>query len=323
MVFNTSRRLLGNPEDAADATHEVFLRAAASLHAAPDGKDARAWLTTVARNHCLDLLRRRRRFRAALTTLGASASELQSETVVVDRQLAQTVLEQLAVRERQALWQSHVEERPVGEIAERLGMSYMAAAQLLSRARRRAALVAAELAAILGLVREGLLRRRTMIQGGVQPVASVLAIPLVVTALVSTSSGTPVGYAAQPSVAAAPFQSVPRRDADHPSGSSVTNPNVGPLQSGPANATTSIAQTAGGVLHSTIGNAQQAGSPLPVAQPPSPRPACTQSLPPHAISPPGPPRKWGHLKHCNQVESVSDRSSHRPTGNRPRKHKSG
>ena len=172
-VARTCRRLLQNPEDAADATHEVFLRAAASLHTAPDGKDARAWLTTVARNYCLDVLRRKRRLQSALTTLGSGISELQSETVVVDRQLAQAVLEQLAVRERRALWESHVEDRTVGEIAERLGLSYMAAAQLLHRARRRAALVAAELAALLALLRLGVRKGVIKIQTAAHPVATI------------------------------------------------------------------------------------------------------------------------------------------------------
>jgi DNA-directed RNA polymerase specialized sigma24 family protein len=35
-VFNVSYRLLNSREDAADATHEVFLRAANSLSEAPD-----------------------------------------------------------------------------------------------------------------------------------------------------------------------------------------------------------------------------------------------------------------------------------------------
>jgi len=53
-VFNQCRRLLTSREDAADATHEVFLRAAASLSEDPNTPQARAWLITVARNHSID-----------------------------------------------------------------------------------------------------------------------------------------------------------------------------------------------------------------------------------------------------------------------------
>src|SRR4029077_9071855 len=71
---------------------------------------------------------------------------------VVDRSFVQAVLAQLRARERQVLWQSAVEYRPIGEIGSYLGLSYMAAAQLLHRARRHASLVAARIAAIFGLL---------------------------------------------------------------------------------------------------------------------------------------------------------------------------
>jgi DNA-directed RNA polymerase specialized sigma24 family protein len=70
-------------EDAADATHEVFLRAANSLSKAPDIAQARAWLTKVARNYAIDLLRRRERFGSAMTTL-AHAKRSAANVVVYD-----------------------------------------------------------------------------------------------------------------------------------------------------------------------------------------------------------------------------------------------
>jgi RNA polymerase sigma-70 factor (ECF subfamily) len=268
MVFMTCRRLLQDAEEAADATHEVFLRAVASLHVAPDGDDARAWLTTVARNYCLDTLRRRRRLRSALTTLGAGATQLESENVVVDRQLAQAVLNQLAVRERQALWDSHVEQRSVGEIASRLGLSYLATAQLLSRARRRAALVAAELAAILLLLRSGLRRTRTTIQNlAAHPVAALLIIPVVVTALISTGSG----IQSRPAAAAAVARAYRQAAAPSRPGPPPTSPRVGALSSGQSGAAGSIIHSAPqAVLSVTL---QRTVAPVPVtvhASTPSP-----------------------------------------------------
>ena len=263
-VFATCRRLLNSREDAADATQEVFLRAAASLHVAPDGKDARAWLTTVARNYCLDILRRRHRLRSALTTLGAGLAQPESETIVVDRQLAQAVLDQLAVRERQALWESHVEQRSVGEIAERLGLTYLAAAQLLSRARRRAALVAAELAAIFALLRSGLARRRMALQNLAHPVAAVLVVPLVAIVVISAGSGTPYGYTAHAFVAQSVPHTVPRRRADV----GEVAPKVTPAA--PAVPTTTVARVA-----QTAAPVRIAAVSLPPAHPvlPLPNPA--------------------------------------------------
>ena len=68
-VVRLCTRLLRNPEDAADAAQDVFVIAANSLDPGAPPAQARAWLLTVARNHCLDLLRRRTRLGKALVTL--------------------------------------------------------------------------------------------------------------------------------------------------------------------------------------------------------------------------------------------------------------
>ncbi len=214
-VFNLCRRLLTSREDAADASHEVFLRAAASLSEAPNTPQARAWLITVARNHCIDLLRRRERFGSALTTLAATA-DAGSESVraVEDRQLLLAVLQQLDVRDRQALWQSAVERRPLAEIARSFGLSYMAAAQVLHRARRRASVVATRLAVILGLAQLGRAAQRSNLVLRSQQVAAVVVMPLVIAAVVvSSSPHTPIGAhaSAQAATAQSPGPSVGHR----------------------------------------------------------------------------------------------------------------
>jgi RNA polymerase sigma factor (sigma-70 family) len=188
-VFRVCQRLLQNRDDAADATHEVFLRAIASLPGEPSGDRARAWLITVAHHHCLDVLRRQKRLRSALHTLASDAErDGQAEQAVVDRQFVDAILRQLRDRERQALWQSAVEHRPVAEIATYLGLSYMAAAQLLHRARQRASLVAAKLAAILGLLELDRLWRRARLGAEAHPLSVAVVMPLVVAGLVAASS---------------------------------------------------------------------------------------------------------------------------------------
>src|SRR2546430_9193403 len=92
-VFKRCGALLKSGEDAADAAHEVFLIALNSLAPDTEAKRARAWLLTVAHNHCLDLLRRRRRLGRALVTLGANpdaGSDL--EAGIVDRDYVQGLL---------------------------------------------------------------------------------------------------------------------------------------------------------------------------------------------------------------------------------------
>ena len=198
-VESYCRRFLNSAEDAADATHEVFLRALSSLDASPSSSQARSWLITVAQNYCLDVVRRRRRMQAALTTLGADAGRTtESEAEVINRQLLQAVLQQLGERERQALWQSAVERRTLTEIASYLGMSYMAAAQLVHRARKHASVVAAKLAAVMGLAAANSMRRRSPVLTFAQSLAVVAVMPLVLVAVATPSSSAQITPVAKP-----------------------------------------------------------------------------------------------------------------------------
>jgi len=60
-IYSYSYRLLGNREDAADVTQEVFLRACLAWKSLRDHERLGVWLHHVATNVCLDLLRRHRR----------------------------------------------------------------------------------------------------------------------------------------------------------------------------------------------------------------------------------------------------------------------
>src|SRR2546430_15550188 len=112
-VLKRCGAILKSGEDAADAAHEVFLIALNSLAPDTEEKRARAWLLTVAHNHCLDLLRRRRRLGRALLTLGANpdaGSDL--EAGIPDPQFVQGVLGPLSLLQRPPPWQSARGPRP-------------------------------------------------------------------------------------------------------------------------------------------------------------------------------------------------------------------
>jgi RNA polymerase sigma-70 factor (ECF subfamily) len=194
-VMALCRRLLSDPEDAADAAHEVFLKAATSMSVETPGRNARSWLLAVARNHCIDLLRRRQRMGTALATLGESPDAfLEPEKAVEDREFVAGVLDKLRPRERQALWQSAVESRPLAEIAAYLGLSYMAAGQLLHRARKHAALAAAKLATALGLTQLARPGHRPNLALLTPQLAAVVVVPVLIAAATvgsSASSGRP------------------------------------------------------------------------------------------------------------------------------------
>ena len=184
-VLRLCRRMLGNPQDAADACQEVFIRAAHSASSLPP----RPWLLTVARNYCLDQIRRQKRFNTAINTLGADWSGgADPESSVVDRDTVDGIFKQLSQRERSVLWQSAVERRPLAEIANGLRLNYMAAGQVVSRARRHAFTLAMKVAAIFVGLRV-ITRRVTAM-----PVKLVAAAVVPVAALsVQSSSSTVAG----------------------------------------------------------------------------------------------------------------------------------
>ncbi len=59
-AYNLGRWLLGNEQDAADAVHDAYLRAARAAHTYAGG-NARAWWLTIVRNCCLAKLSLRKR----------------------------------------------------------------------------------------------------------------------------------------------------------------------------------------------------------------------------------------------------------------------
>ena len=212
-VFKRCGVMLKSGEDAADAAHEVFLIALNSLAPDTEAKRARAWLLTVAQNHCVDVLRRRRRFGRALLTLGADQDARGDlEAGVVDRDFVDGLLRQLSLRERMALWQSAVEHRPLADIATGLQLSYSAAAQVVHRARQRAVRLGAGIAAILislalpRLVRR-VLDRMAPVRTGAESLldahrlVALGALPVI--AAISLQSSTATGTAPAPTAAVA------------------------------------------------------------------------------------------------------------------------
>jgi RNA polymerase sigma-70 factor (ECF subfamily) len=231
-VLRVCSSILRNADDAADATQEVFVIALESLDPNATSAAARAWLLTVARNHCLDLLRRRKRLGKALTTLGPDDSPgTDVETAVADRDFVDIVFKQLSKRERLALWQSAVESRPLADIASRLRLSYMAAAQVLHRARRHASQAAGRVAVVFGIVRLG---RHQAGAGPIlvaQRVAVAVAVPLIVVSM-NTSSAVPQAASAAPPAISAAQSPSGGGAAAHPSLAPAALPNPDSLLPG-------------------------------------------------------------------------------------------
>src|SRR5947209_19971693 len=59
-VYNFCLRLLGQPDDAADVVQETFVQLDSHLGRLDEHEPLAPWLFRVARNRCIDLIRRRR-----------------------------------------------------------------------------------------------------------------------------------------------------------------------------------------------------------------------------------------------------------------------
>lgn len=203
-IVRLCMRQLGDPNDAEDAAQETFRRALQQR----DGVvgDPLPWLIAVARNVCIDELRRRRSGRTALERTAAAGSASQSdaegednpERVVVGRMFVHELLGRLTPAERRVVAGTVMDGQSGGEVAASLGVTASTARVLLARAREKMRRYLSDgQAAMNGLVFLGWrtsmrVRHRVLARPvAMQPRVELLFPALVMTALVS-STGAPV-----------------------------------------------------------------------------------------------------------------------------------
>jgi RNA polymerase sigma-70 factor (ECF subfamily) len=100
-VYNLTYRMLGNAEDAEDASQEIFLRAYTRLESFDRQRRFSTWLLSIGSNYCIDRLRRRR---FSWLTLDDAAFALPS----AERGPERTALD----HERQAVVQAALQKLP-------------------------------------------------------------------------------------------------------------------------------------------------------------------------------------------------------------------
>jgi RNA polymerase sigma-70 factor, ECF subfamily len=152
-IYTYVYRLLGNQDDAADATQEVFLRACLHWEQLRDRESLGEWLYRVATNLCIDVLRKRKRLswwklprphredegneeEGDEETLTAPSADYGGMAVVAEREHLQLALARLPHEYAVVLVLSVAQGIPYQEIASILGVSPGATASRLSRAKR-------------------------------------------------------------------------------------------------------------------------------------------------------------------------------------------
>ncbi|HKB46191.1 MAG TPA: sigma-70 family RNA polymerase sigma factor [Ktedonobacterales bacterium] len=151
-VYGLCYRLLGTGEESRDASQEAFVRAYTGIRDFDARQPFAAWVLRIARNHCIDLLRRRR---PTLALQAESRSDEGPETGVapelsdhyamggeqaVQELEAQRDLERavaaLPPRYREVIALFHVQHHSYAEIADALGVPMGTVMTWLHRARK-------------------------------------------------------------------------------------------------------------------------------------------------------------------------------------------
>jgi RNA polymerase sigma-70 factor (ECF subfamily) len=142
-VFNLCYRMLGDPAEAEDASQEAFLKAYRALKRYDPNRKFVNWMLSIASNHCIDRLRKRRLKTTSLDNLlpgqmkpdpnPGPESRLSMDE---GRQSVREMLETLSEKDRAAIVMRYWYDMSYQEIAESLDLTVSAVKSRLHRARR-------------------------------------------------------------------------------------------------------------------------------------------------------------------------------------------
>ena len=142
-VYTCALRLVGNPEDAADVTQDVYLRVVRKLGGFRHEASFTTWLNRVTTNVAMSALKRRtRRITVEGGTVPAEARDLapdpaeRAESVALARRLERLVA-RLPETQRQVLVLRDIYGQSTDEVADAMGISPGAVKVRLFRARER------------------------------------------------------------------------------------------------------------------------------------------------------------------------------------------
>ncbi len=140
LVMAMAINLLGNRQDAEDACQETFLQVFKNIERYDPERSFKTWLLTIVYRRCLDMIKKRRRFRefaakARFEMPGSTATG--NPDPGLSRALPSKLLETLSPRERTALCLWANEDYAATEIAEVMACSASTARVTLFNARRK------------------------------------------------------------------------------------------------------------------------------------------------------------------------------------------
>ncbi len=143
-VYNLCYRLLGERTEAEDATQEAFLKAYYNLARYDHERSFKTWVLSIASNHCIDRLRKRRMSYVSIdesipATLSLASDDPEPEQALLGHersQLIQAMLNDLQPDYRATVVLRYWYDYSYAEIAEILGDTESAVKSRLYRARQ-------------------------------------------------------------------------------------------------------------------------------------------------------------------------------------------
>jgi RNA polymerase sigma-70 factor (ECF subfamily) len=143
-VYNLCYRLLGERTEAEDATQEAFLKAYYHLGRYDHERSFKTWILSIASNHCIDRLRKRRMSYVSIdegvpATLSLASDEPEPEQALLGNERSQhiqSLLHTLQPDYRAAVVLRYWYDYSYAEIAEILGDTESAIKSRLYRARQ-------------------------------------------------------------------------------------------------------------------------------------------------------------------------------------------
>lgn len=145
-VYNLCYRMLGNSTEAEDATQEAFLRAYVNLQRYDPSRSFKTWVMSIASNHCIDIIRKRRMQLLSLDeplpsadAMALSSQEEGPERLALRAEMSseiQELLDELQPDYRAAVVLRYWYDYSYAEIADALDTTESAIKSRLFRARQ-------------------------------------------------------------------------------------------------------------------------------------------------------------------------------------------
>jgi RNA polymerase sigma-70 factor (ECF subfamily) len=137
VVYNLALRMLGNGEDARDATQTAFMRAYESLARFDPRRRFFSWIYRITMNECLNQIERRRRFEPVACDIPSSDDPGQRVEARETGEQIDRALRALTREHREVVVLRHFLEMPYGEISDVLQVPEKTVKSRLYEARQR------------------------------------------------------------------------------------------------------------------------------------------------------------------------------------------